>query len=387
MFSPLRMQAVQSPVIPIVGEMARARPGVISLGQGVVYYGPPETISARIEQFFASPTSHRYGPVEGIPELLEALRGKLARENSIRVDAGAGLLVSAGGNMAFMNAVLAITDPGDEVLLLTPYYFNHHMAIAMAGCRPVPVPTDEHFQPIPDAIERAITRRTRAVITVSPNNPSGAVYPEAAMRAINEICALRGIFHIHDEAYEYFTYGGAQHFSPASIPGSHTHTISLFSFSKSYGLAGWRMGYMVFPASLTNSIKKIQDTILICPPLISQYAALGALDAGRDYCDKKQQVISEARTTALLALQELSDICDTPAAEGAFYLLIRVRTELSPMELVKRLIEQYGVALMPGDAFGLTDGCSLRIAYGALQPGATAEAVHRLTTGLRALAR
>src|SRR5262249_9123741 len=147
------------------------------------------------------------------------------------------LVITAGGNMAFMNALLAIADPGDEIILQAPYYFNHEMAVTMANCRPVLVATDANYQLQPDAIAAALTSRTRAVVTISPNNPTGAVYPEAALRAVNELCRRHGVFHIHDEAYEYFVYGGARHFSPGSIPGAGAHTISLYSMSKAYGFA------------------------------------------------------------------------------------------------------------------------------------------------------
>ena len=172
--------------------------------------------------------------------------------------------------MAFVNAVLAVADPGDEIILLAPYYFNHEMAVAMAGCRPVVVPTDARYQLRLDAIAPAITPRTRAVVTISPNNPTGAVYPEADLRAVNELCAARGVYHIHDEAYEYFTYDGAAAFLAGSIAGAAPHTISLYSLSKAYGFASWRIGYMVIPDALFEAVNKIQDTKLICPPLVSQ---------------------------------------------------------------------------------------------------------------------
>ena len=126
-------------------------------------------------------------------------------------------MVTAGANMAFMHAVMAITTPGDEVILPIPFYFNHEMAIEMAGCRAVRVPTDERYQLDLDAIDRAITSRTRAVVTISPNNPSGAVLDPASLRAVNELCRMRGLYHIADEPYEYFTYGSARHFSPQEI--------------------------------------------------------------------------------------------------------------------------------------------------------------------------
>src|SRR5256886_7889044 len=274
---PLRMQAVQTPVIPVVAELIRNSPGTISLGQGVVGYPPPQSAFDEVSAFLSDPQNHKYRPVQGIPALLDALAAKLQSENQINVKNGSVIVVTAGGNMAFMNAILAITDPGDEIILQTPYYFNHEMAVTIAGCLPVLVQTDQKFQLQPAQIRAAITPRTRAVVTISPNNPSGAVYPESALREVNRICQEKGLYHIHDEAYEYFVYGGAAHFSPASIPGSTRYTISLFSMSKAYGFASWRVGYMVAPRTMFESIRKIQDTILICAPAISQIAALGAL--------------------------------------------------------------------------------------------------------------
>lgn len=383
MRDPLRMQAVQSPIIPVVAELIRSCPGTISLGQGVVNYGPPPESLAQLTQFWADPENHKYKPVHGLPMLREALEAKLKSENGLQPGSGNQLVVTAGGNMAFMNAVLAITDPGDEIILQTPYYFNHEMAITMAGCRPVLVGTDENYQLRPAAIRQAITPRTRAVVTISPNNPTGAVYSESALREVNEICRAHGIYHIHDEAYEYFAYNGARHFSPGSILGSESHTISLFSLSKAYGFASWRIGYMVVPEQLMVSVKKIQDTILICAPVISQYAAVGALQAGAGYCHEKLQAITEVREIVLTELDRISDLCTVPQADGAFYFLLRIHTRLGPLELVERLVREHGVAVIPGTAFGTESGCYLRVAYGALQKQTAAEGIGRLVRGLK----
>lgn len=384
---PLRMLAVQTPIIPSVAALIRSHPGTISLGQGVVHYGPPPEAIDQIGSFLADPENHKYKPVHGIPQLREALKVKLQTENGIRVDPESAVVVTAGANLAFVNALLAVTDVGDEVILQTPYYFNHEMAIVMAGCRPVPVDTDDHYQLRPEAIRRAITPRTRAVVTISPNNPSGAVYHEALLREVNEICARHGLYHISDEAYEYFTYDGARHFSPGSIEGCAGHTISLFSLSKAYGFASWRIGYMVVPVHLFESIEKIQDTLLICPPVISQYAAVGALRAGREYCLSKLVSIAAVRERVLEELEAIKDLCTVPAAAGAFYVLLRVDTTRGAMELVEQLIREYGVAVIPGTTFGLNEGCYLRVAYGALTEETVAEGVRRLVRGLRGILR
>ncbi|HZS06988.1 MAG TPA: pyridoxal phosphate-dependent aminotransferase [Blastocatellia bacterium] len=380
-----RIEAVQSPIIPVVGEMIRNHPGTISLGQGVVYYGPPPQAIDQIATFLADPQQHKYQAVHGIPPLLEALAAKLRDENGISVDDGSRIIVTAGGNMAFVNALLAITDPGDEIILQLPYYFNHEMAIVMADCKAVLVATDENYQLRPEAIRRAITGRTRAVVTISPNNPTGAVYPEAALREVNELCRNHRIYHINDEAYEYFTYGGVKHFSPGSIPGGGAHTISLFSLSKAYGFASWRIGYMVAPERLFTPINKIQDTILICPPVVSQFAGAGALRAGAGYCRDKLQPLAEVREIVLNELDAIRNLCLVPPADGAFYFLLKIDAALDPLDLVERLIRQHGVAAIPGTAFGMADGCYLRVAYGALEKKTVAEGIGRLVRGIRTI--
>jgi aspartate/methionine/tyrosine aminotransferase len=374
---------VQTPVIPVVADLIRRHPGTISLGQGVVHYGPPPQALAQWDRFLAEPDAHKYKPVQGLPALVEALTTKLHTENRIEPGPDRPVVITAGGNMAFMNALLAIGDPGDEVILQTPYYFNHEMAVTMASCRPVLVPTDANYQLQPDAIAAALTPRTRAVVTISPNNPTGAVYPEAALRAVNELCLRHGVYHIHDEAYEYFTWGDTAHFSPGALPEAGAHTISLFSMSKAYGFASWRVGWMVVPDHLMTAVRKIQDTIVICAPAVSQYAALGALEAGPGYCRTQLAVTRETREHMLHELARLGPAVTVPPAQGAFYFLLRIDTPRDAMELVEALIVRHGVAVIPGTAFGLEDGCSLRVAYGALRPDTATEAVARLVRGLR----
>lgn len=387
MREPLRMQAVQSPIIPIVGDLIRSCPGAISLGQGVVSYGPPQEAIDQLARFLADPENHKYKPVQGLPMLLDAWAAKLKSENGLRLGDPSRIVITAGGNMAFMNAMLAITDAGDEIILQTPYYFNHEMAITMANCRPVLVATDENYQLQPAAIRQAITEKTRAVVTVSPNNPTGAVYPEAVLREVNGICREHGIYHISDEAYEYFTYDGARHFSPGSIASSEPHTISLFSLSKAYGFASWRIGCMVIPEELFGSVKKIQDTILICPPVVSQYAAVGALQAGAGFCRRQLATLTEVRTIFLNELAGMGDLCTVPRADGAFYFLLRIHTDRNPMELTEKLVREHGVAVIPGTAFGIDRGCYLRVAYGALPKPTAAEGIGRLVRGLKTILR
>jgi aspartate/methionine/tyrosine aminotransferase len=381
-----RMEAVQAPIIPILADLIRRTPGTISLGQGVVAYGPPPDAVLALQAFPGHPDDHRYGPVEGSPQLVEAIWSKLACENGTRPDGSRRVVVTAGGNMAFVNAVLAITDPGDEVILQAPFYFNHDMAIAMAGCRTVPVPTDRAYQLQPEAIAAAVTPRTRAVVTISPNNPTGAVYPEAALREVNRLCGERGLYHVHDEAYEYFTYEGTRHVSPASFDGASPHTISLYSLSKSYGMASWRIGYMAIPAALFEAVNKIQDTNLICPPLVSQAVARAALAVGSPYCRAQVALLGEVRRMVLGRFERIAGLVTVPRPDGAFYCLLAVNTPMDSMRFASRLITEHRVAVVPGSAFGFDRGCYLRVSYGALDADTLSEGIARLTAGIEALA-
>lgn len=380
-----RMDAVQDPIIPVVGDLIRQTPGTISLGQGVVFYPPPEAAIASISEFLQSPEYHKYQDVSGIPPLKAAITEKLSRDNGIEIGANQSIVVTAGSNMGFVNALLAITTPGSEIILLTPYYFNHEMAITMATCTPILVPTDSDYQPIPEAISAAITSKTKAVVTISPNNPTGVVYPESVLREINQLCRERGIYHLSDEAYEYFTYDGYQHVSPGAFTGSEEHTISLYSLSKTFGFASWRIGYMVIPQHLLAAVRKIQDTILICPPVISQYAALGALKVGKSYTERYLPKIAQVRQSLLTALQSIGPVVKIVPSQGAFYFFVKVNRPLEDLELVKKLIREYQIAVIPGTTFGMEEGCYLRVAYGALAPETALTGMERLVKGLKAL--
>ncbi len=387
-----RMDAVQAPIIPVIGEMIRETPGTISLGQGVVHYGPPREALEAAAEALGDMVTHEYGDGAGSPALIERIIQKLRRENGIDVGRGSDVMITAGANMAFMHVVFAITEPGDEIILPVPFYFNHDMAIEMAGCRTVRVPTDGRYQLDVDALRRAITPRTRAIVTVTPNNPTGAVFSESSLRAVNALCAEHGIFHVADEVYEYFTYDGVRHFSPGSLAGAEPHTISMYSLSKAYGFAGWRIGYVVYPSRLASAMAKSQDTILVCPTMISQVAAIAALDVGRRYCAPHVRELADIREIVRRELSSLAPLAEVPAAEGAFYVMLKVRLEKSPdvsaagwtpLQIAERLIRQHRVAVTPGPAFGMVDGCYFRVAYGALQKATVEEGIGRLVSGLR----
>lgn len=381
-----RIQRVDAPIIPTIAALTRQTPGTISLGQGVVSYGPPAEAIARLPELMADGQLHKYQPVMGYAPLVEALRAKLADENGLQTQGVSQVMVTAGSNMAFLNSVLAVADPGDEFILPTPFYFNQEMAIRMCGCEPVRVPTRSDWSLDVDALAAAITPRTRAIVTVSPNNPTGAVYSEADLRSVNALCARAGIYHFSDEAYEYFTFDGARHFSPGSLPGAHAHTLSFYSFSKNFGMASWRVGYVVFPNALSAAMEKVQDTNLICAPVPSQLLALEALRLGKPWVQSRVDALGRVRASVYASLAKLGDLARFPQTQGAFYVLMRLPGVADPLEFNRTMIAKHKVATIPGFAFGLGDTRSdnyQRLSFGALDAATVAEGVERYVAAVQ----
>ncbi len=405
-----RLAGVLQPVIPEIAALVRRTPGTLSLAQGMVGWGPPPAVMAALQEALclagtaesqaALPERDAYGPVQGDAELLTALAQSLRRHGGLDLG-GSDLWVTAGSNMAFaaIAQVLCEGPPGDpsEVILPLPFYFNHVMAIQLAGGLPVPV--DAGLVPDPDRLAAAITPRTRAIVTVSPNNPSGVVMPRAVLEAINRLCARRGLLHISDEAYGQFVYGPEPHWSPGGGPGAAAHTVTLQSLSKAYGMAGWRVGFMAAPASFTAALAKVQDTLLICPPRLIQRAARAALEAGPAWCQPRIAGLAARRDQLLAAVADARQrglpVSLLAESDGAFYGLLALDSDagvrpgmgaLTGDTLMRRLIVEHRVAAVCGESFGFPAAQPvLRLSYGLLDAAALDTALQRLFGGLRAI--
>ena len=386
-----RMAAVPDPVIAQVGALMRQRPDALSLAQGMVSWAPPQAVRLAVGLALAEgdPGLDRYGAVQGEEALLAAVRRELTEERGLDLE-GSELLVTAGSNMAFQAIAQVLCDPGDEVLLPLPFYFNHAMAIRLAGGLPVPVAAG--LVPDPERLAAAITPRTRAIVTISPGNPSGVVTPPRVLEAINGLCHRHGLLHVSDEAYADFIHGPVPHRGPGRLPGSGAHTVSLFSLSKAYGMAGWRVGYAAVPRQLMGALAKVQDTVLICPPLVSQRAALAALEAGPAWSRPRIAALAQRRRQLIDAVAsarsggQAMELLGPP--DGAFYGLLRFPCGLGGEPLMRHLVLGHGVAALPGDSFGLPPAggqALLRLSYGMLEAGALAEALERLFGALAVL--
>jgi aspartate/methionine/tyrosine aminotransferase len=394
-----RLAAVLDPVIPRLGELLRLRPDALSLAQGMVNWGPPEAVRQAVREALETPAGDldRYGATWGEPELLDSVARTFTGTHGLALE-GALLLTTTGSNMAFAALAQVICDPGSEVILPLPAYFNHVMAVQLAGG--VPVGVEAGPLPDPEVLAAAITPRSRAIVTISPNNPSGVVIPEALLRAINTLCAERGLLHISDEAYGPFVHGTVASFSPGSLSGAAAHTATLHSLSKTHGMAGWRMGFAAVPEGLGPALAKVLDTVQISPTRISQRAATAALRTDPAWVRERVARLAPRREVVLAAVERWRREDDLPVRlwaqpDGAFYALLVVESggtrgaaagePLTSDGLMEELVLRDGVATVSGRGFGLAvpGAAVLRLSYGMLEGPDLEEALERLGDGLR----
>jgi aspartate/methionine/tyrosine aminotransferase len=354
-----RILETETPIMQVMKGMKRTG-NTIDLSQGIPFFGPPEeAISSTLSSL---KDVNRYGPDQGDMKLTRALIEKLSKKNNMGFIGERSIMITAGANIAFLNALAAITDPGDNVILLDPYYFNHGMTLDVLGVEHRHISYIEDIDSLMSSMEMKLDKRTRALVIVSPNNPTGGVIPENIVRGLADICKENGLWLISDETYEDFHYV-EEHFSPASI-SQEMPVISLFSFSKSFGISGWRVGYMTFPEVLFDSLLKVQDTTVICPSRIGQELAYNCIRNHPDHTRKFIEELNNNRLDIIKWLDGYKDLIVSKAPTGAFYFFLQVNEAGSSMDLASRILEEVDVLLVPGGPFGKDTPPHLRIAYG-----------------------
>jgi aspartate aminotransferase len=296
----------------------------------------------------------RYSNASGLPELKAAIARKLRDENG--VPAGAeNILVANGAKQALHDALQALCEPGDEVLIPSPCWVTFPEAIRLAGATPVAVDTDAaHGLDLP-ALERAVTAKTRAILLNTPNNPTGAVYPESALRAVVELAVRRGLTIISDEAYEGLVYDGARHVSVASLGAdAAARTITIQTFSKSFAMTGFRVGYLAAPADFAAAAARLHGHMTGNVCTFAQLGAVAALGLGASHRDAWRAAHQRRRDVAFELGSRLFE-CVRPA--GGLFLFADARRHLSGAvpdseSLARRLLDEARVAVVPGIAFG-----------------------------------
>lgn len=360
-------------------ELRAAGAEIINLGQAIPNFPPVPAAIAAARQALEEPDTHVYSPDAGLLTLRHALSEALAAENGIQADPESEILITAGANQAVLTALITLLDPGDRVLLPSPMFFNHEMAVHIAGGIPLEVPLREEtgFQLRLEDLQPYLEPAPRALIVVTPNNPTGAVYDPAELARIGRALAERGITLLTDEVYERFVYEGARHFSLASLPELKSHTITIGSFSKSYSLTGWRVGYLVGPAAFVQQALKVQDTMVICAAAIAQKAALGALREDRALLAERRRTLEGRRRLLLEELGCIRGIHWQPT-RGSFFAFVRVTGCRDSLALSMALLQQAHLVTIPGSLFGPCGEGYLRLSYGSVDMKELREACRRL---------
>jgi aspartate aminotransferase len=344
---------------------AAGRP-VIGFGAGEPDFPTPDYIVEAAAKACAVPRFQKYTPAAGLPELREAVAVKTARDSGFQV-APSQVIITNGGKQAVYQTFATLLDPGDEVLMPTPYWTTYPESIALAGGVPVPVMTDENsgYQVSVDQLEAHRTERTKILLFVSPSNPTGAVYPPDLVAEIGRWAARSGIWVVTDEIYQHLVYGDARFVSmPVAAPEIADRCVVLNGVAKTYAMTGWRVGWMIGPADVIKAATNLQShaTSNVCN--VAQAAALTAVSGDLSAVATMRSAFDRRRQLMTSMLNEVPGVI-CPLPEGAFYCYPSVKGVLgkeiagrrptTSSELAEVLLDEADVAVVPGEAFG-TDG-------------------------------
>lgn len=365
---PQRVRSIELPQFDVLNDIAAAwrakGADVITLGQGLPGFDPPDVAVDALRAALDDRSSHIYSADAGTPEIRTALCRSLAPLGAA-VDPEREVIITAGGNQALQLALTTLIDPGDEVVLLSPFFLNHQMAVQSVGAVPVeaPVPVSRGFVPSWADVEPHLTPRTRAVVMVTPSNPTGAVTPPAEVERMVAECAARNIVLFVDETYLRFVYEGDAATALAS-PDWRRAVVVIGSFSKQFAITGWRCGYLIANAEVITEAMKIQDVMVICAPVPVQRAVAAILQQEPDYARRWLPELQRRRDLLLERLAAVSGVVPIKPA-GAFFVMARIEGIRDSRACALDMIERQQVVTVPGAFFGSAGEGFLRISYGA----------------------
>ncbi|MCS7476896.1 pyridoxal phosphate-dependent aminotransferase [Umezawaea endophytica] len=387
--APVATSLGRSPTVALLDEVERQKAAgveVINLSGGEPDFPTPEHVVrptvAALEAGFTHYTSSR-----GLPELREAIAGKLLADNGITADPATDIIVTPSAKHGMFIALAGVIGPGDEVLVPSPAWVSYAPMIRLLGGRPVDVPLDpgDRFAITEERLAAAITPRTRAVLVNSPNNPTGRMLTRAEADAVLRVADRNDLTILTDEIYEHIRYRDRPHLSLAALPGGRGRTITVNGFSKSHAMTGWRLGYVVGPPAVMNDVLKVQEHTVGCASSFVQRGALGAFTPESRASVEEMVASYDARREYVVdALNRIPGlVCPDP--EGAFYVLPDLSRFGfgSAQEAGAWLLEHSGVVVTPGNAFGPTAEHHVRLSF-ATSPRLLAVAIDRLGTALAA---
>lgn len=361
-------------------EKASRYDDVINMSIGEPGFVTPEhIIRVGADQLMAGKT--KYVSNAGIPQLRSALSKKLWLENGIRNDPDKNLIVTAGATQALMLTMIALVNPGDEVIIPGPSWPDYLGQVQMVNAKPVWAVTKEanDFKMTADVIERLITPKTKLIMLNSPSNPTGAVLTRNEIEQIALLVKKHNLYLISDEPYEHLLYDDARHFSIASLDGLEEHVVSIYSFSKTYAMTGWRIGYACSSERIVSNLVKLHENMVACISEAFQMAAIEALNTGLKDADRMRDTYDQNRRLIVEGLNSIKGFsCSMP--KGAFYAFPNVSDfGLSSVEVANKILEETGIITAPGSAFGEGGEGYLRISFASSKRSIEA-ALERLAT-------
>lgn len=328
--------------------------------------GTPKHINDAVISAINKGLTSGYSQSEGLPELREEIVKKLKRENNINANTSQ-ILVTVGAIEGLAASVMAVIDPGDEVILPTPTYSTHITQVKLASGKPILVPLieEDNFALDIDAIKKAITSKTKAILFCTPNNPTGTVFPEKTLRELAKIALEHNLMLITDEAYEYFTFDDNKHFSIASIPEMQKHVITNYTFTKTYAMTGWRIGYVHADEEMIEQINKVHIPFSICTTVASQYAAIAALKGSQECIEKFKLHYLNARNLMCERLDRLNSVFEYSKPQGAYLMFPKILIDQGKDSIAfsKELLKNAKVSTTPGVAFGPTGESHIRLSF------------------------
>lgn len=347
-------QRVQYFTESVIREMTRLanRHGAINLGQGMPDFDPPEEVKEAACAAIRN-GSNQYAITWGVPELRQAIATKALAFNGIACDPDTQITVCCGATECMMAAMLALVDPGDEVIIFQPFYENYGPDALLTGAKAVWVPLhapDWKFDP--EELRQAFSPRTKAIIVNTPNNPTGRVFTREELTTIAELCQEFDAYAISDEIYEYIRHVETPHISIATLPGMEERTVTISGLSKTFSMTGWRLGYCIAPPTVTDGIRKAHDFLTVGAPHPLQVAGAVALALPQTYYDKIRSDYHRRRDLLLGYLREAGFAFHAP--EGAYYVMTdiaRLDPSRNDTEFVRWMIQEIGVSAVPGSSF------------------------------------
>ncbi|MFP4022513.1 MAG: pyridoxal phosphate-dependent aminotransferase [Candidatus Paceibacterota bacterium] len=379
-----RTKNVRLSVIKEIELKASKYPDAISLAQGIPDFDTPAFIKRRVERALKRGVVAKYSLSPGLPELRELIEESLEKEN-MYFDWEKEILVTAGSIEGITATIMAITDPGDEVIIPEPTYTSYREVINLSGCQPVFVSLDERNGWSFD-VERykdSITEKTKAIFYCNPNNPTGTIYTKRQLLELADLAEKYDLFLISDEVYKDFIYDQKEFFSLAEIPELRKRVIRIFSFSKAYAMTGWRVAYLHSDENNIKEIIKVHDNLVTCAPVISQYAAMGALEIVEGKVDDFTKKYNKRRELICERLKRLVHIFTFVRPDSAYYVFPKINPQIS--EFMKKdgvssplndqgfidskqfafwLLDRIQVATVPGVAFGPSGEGHIRMSFG-----------------------